>query len=316
VTGDLPARPEGASFREFRYWSRDGLRLFARDYGDAASRVLPVVCLAGLTRTSRDFHTLASYLTELEPRRRIISFDYRGRGESERDSNVANYSIPTETADVLDGMTTLGISRAIICGTSRGGIIGMAIGLTRPKSMAALILNDIGPVLEPEGLARIKKYVGRTPRASDWVDAARIQRKLHGDMFTAFDDIDWSAFARLTYRDAQGIPESDYDPRLAETLSDGDRKSLGLWDQFRALGKLPILVIRGANSDILSAETLQRMMEERPDLEMVTVPDEGHPPQLRVGPLLVRIAQFIKRADSEESANAQEPPVDTQGDRA
>jgi pimeloyl-ACP methyl ester carboxylesterase len=292
--------PTASAYREVRYASRDGLGLSVRDYGEATSPWLPVVCLPGLTRTSRDFDALAVHLAGHRQRpRRVLSFDYRGRGPSDWDKDPANYNVVTEMGDVLDGMAALGIPRAAIVGTSRGGIIGMLMGFSRPQTVAALVLNDVGPFIEPRGMVRIKSYVGRTPKAEDWADAVRIQRRLHASQFTGFHDADWNEFARLTYRDHQGRPEGDYDPRLAETLArvEIDQPSPGIWDEFRALQALPILAIRGANSDILSEATLARMATEHPGLETITVADEGHPPQLRGGPLFGRIAAFVAAAE-------------------
>ena len=297
--------------RDFYYASNDGLKLFARDYGDLTSPWLPVVCLPGLSRTSRDFHALGTYLAAHHERpRRVAAFDYRGRGRSEWDNNIANYNVATEMIDVLDGMAAMGIPRAAVVGTSRGGIIGMLMALARPQTVAALVLNDIGPFIEPGGLARLKTYIGRTPHAESWADAAHIQRRLHGGQFTALDDADWETFARLTYRDAGGRPASDYDPRLSETLKDVeiDQPSPGIWDEFAALKWLPILAIRGANSDILGTATLERMQREHPAMETVLVADEGHPPQLVPGPLLARIAAFIAAAEDAGVTLAAPPP--------
>jgi len=301
--------------RDFYYSSNDGLRLYARDYGDPASPWLPVVCLPGLSRTARDFHDLASYLAGHHERpRRAVTFDYRGRGRSQWDQNIANYNVGLEMTDVLDGMAALGIPRAAIVGTSRGGIIGMLMAFARSETVAALVLNDIGPFIEPGGLARIKSYVGRTPAPDTWSQAAHIQRRLHGSQFTALDDADWGGFARLTYKDDNGRPKGDYDPRLGETLNEVDiaDPSPGIWDEFRALKWLPILTLRGANSDVLSAATLERMQREHPRLESLVVADEGHPPQLHPGPVLSQIAAFIARA--EDTGILVAPPPDFVGD--
>jgi pimeloyl-ACP methyl ester carboxylesterase len=311
-----------APFRELRYTSRDGLGLSARDYGDRTSRWLPVVCLAGLSRSSRDFHELAVHLANHHERpRRVVAFDYRGRGRSDWDRTVANYNPVTETNDVADGMAALGIARAAIVGTSRGGIVGMLLALTRPQAVTALVLNDIGPRIDNAGLARIKSYVGRTPAPDDWTDAIRIVRRLHGAHFPGFDDADWEAFARLTYRDEGGRPVADYDPALAETLAgvDLDRPGPELWEEFRALKSVPMLVLRGDRSDILSAQTVAQMKGEHPWLEAVTVADQGHPPQLRMGPLAVRIGTFVAAAEdasgaakpAEPAFAARTPPAET-----
>jgi pimeloyl-ACP methyl ester carboxylesterase len=282
--------------RDFHYTSDDGLSLFARDYGDTLSPWLPVVCLPGLTRSSRDFHPLAMHLSVHRHRpRRIVAFDYRGRGRSEWDKNPAGYNPLTEMADVFAGMAAMGIPRAVVVGTSRGGILGMLMGVERPATVAGLVLNDIGPVIEARGLARIKAYVGRTPTPDDWADAAQIQRRLHGGQFTEWDDAAWDYFTRLTYRDEDGHPVADYDPELAGTLDgvDLDRPIPSLWDEFGALKGIPILSIRGANSDLLSAETAAAMSAAHPHVETVTVANEGHPPLLRRGHLLTRISAFI-----------------------
>jgi pimeloyl-ACP methyl ester carboxylesterase len=297
-----PARPNAGSntaaevvSRDVFYTSSDGLTLFARDYGDTLSPWLPVVCLPGLTRTARDFHDLAVHLSTHRHRpRRVVAFDYRGRGRSAWDTNPDRYNPITEMSDVFDGMAALGISRGVVVGTSRGGIIGILMGVARPATVAGLVLNDIGPAIEARGLARIKTYVGGTPTPDDWRDAARIQRRLHGGQFTAWEDTDWDHFARLTYADENGRPLRDYDPALAATFSgvEFDQPIPTLWDEFAALAPLPVLVIRGANSDLLSPQTLAAM-EALPNVETIAVPDEGHPPLLRNGHLLARVSAFI-----------------------
>jgi pimeloyl-ACP methyl ester carboxylesterase len=303
--------------REVQYVSRDGLPLAAHEYGDRASPWMPVVGLPGLTRTSRDFDGLAQFLAGHRDRpRRVVAFDYRGRGRSAWDKIPANYNVLTETSDVLDGMVALGVSRAAVVGTSRGGIIGMLMAFSRPQTVTALVLNDIGPFIEPRGLVRLKSYVGRTPKPEDWADAARIQRRLHAGHFPAFDDADWDQFARMTYREEGGQPLSDYDPALAATLGevDFDEPAPGLWEEFRALKAVPMLVIRGVNSDILSEATLQRMALEHPRLESLSIPDEGHPPILRGGPLLARIASFIATAEDGAPATIPTPAPEPAAD--
>jgi pimeloyl-ACP methyl ester carboxylesterase len=282
--------------RELHYSAADGLKLFARDYGDPVSPWLPVVCLSGLARTGRDFHLLALHLAQHRHRpRRVIVFDYRGRGRSEWDPDPTGYNPLTELSDVLTGMAALGIGRAAIVGTSRGGIIGMLMALGHPAAVAGLVLNDVGPALEARGLARIKSYVGRTPTPDDWHDAAQILRRLHSGQFTEWNDADWDFFARLTYRDEAGSPVADYDPALANALAgiELDQPIPTMWDEFRALRDIPVLVVRGANSDLLAAETVARMAAEHPRLDTVTVAGEGHAPLFRRSSMLARISAFI-----------------------
>ena len=304
-----------SSARDFFYSSEDDLTLYARDYGDPLSPWIPVVCLAGLTRSHRDFQYLAAHLATHRHRpRRVVAIDYRGRGRSQWAKDTATYNPLTEMGDVFSAMAALGIPRAVVVGTSRGGIIGVLMGVSRPVTVAGLLLNDVGPLLEARGLARLKAYVGRTPFPDDWADAAHIQRRLHGAQFTAWDDDDWDAFARLTYRDEDGRPVSDYDPALAATL-DGiefDRPMPALWTEFRALKSIPIMAIRGENSDLLSAETVSRMAAEHPSVETVTVPGVGHPPLFRGGQLLARVSAFITGIEGAgppaEAVIPREPP--------
>ena len=209
-------------------------------------------------------------------------------------------------SDVLDGMAALGVGRAIVVGTSRGGIIAMLMGVARPHALAGIVLNDIGPVLEPVGLARIKTYIGRTPSPDDWDDAIHIIKRLHGGQFTALSEAEWMAFARTTYRDEDGKPVANYDPALAKTF-DGiefDRPIPELWNEFATLSALPILVIRGGNSDLLSAATLTEMGRRHPGLESVTIEGEGHPPLLLNTPVLQRISVFITQTEGAA------PPLD------
>jgi pimeloyl-ACP methyl ester carboxylesterase len=312
---DTPTDTAEVISRDVFYSSSDDLRLFARDYGDPLSPWLPVVCLPGLTRTARDFHDLAVHLSTHRHRpRRVVAFDYRGRGRSAWDKNPDRYNPVTEMSDVFDGMTALGIARAAIVGTSRGGIIGMLMAVGRPAIVAGLILNDIGPAIEARGLARIKTYVGGTPTPDDWNDAARIQRRLHGGQFTAWGEADWDHFARLTYAEKNGQPQRDYDPALAATFAgvEFDQPVPTLWDEFAALKAIPVLVLRGANSDLLSPETVAAM-SAHPNVETLVIPDEGHPPLLRNGHLLARISAFITTLEVSRSQAdmimPREPPV-------
>jgi pimeloyl-ACP methyl ester carboxylesterase len=267
---------------------------------------LPVICLPGLSRNARDFHELALHLSTHRHRpRRVIAFDYRGRGGSAFDKDQANYNPLTEMTDILDGMSALDVARAVVVGTSRGGIIAMMMGVGRPAVIAGVVLNDIGPAIEPVGLARIKSYVGRTPAPEDWSDAVAILKRLHGAQFTALGDDDWQAFARMTYREVDGRPAGDYDPALARTL-DGiefDRPLPSLWKEFATLAAVPVLAIRGENSDLLSAATLDEMGRIHAGLETITVAGEGHPPLLRHA-LLQRISAFVTRVEGSA------PPAD------
>jgi pimeloyl-ACP methyl ester carboxylesterase len=306
-----PENP-GTGPRDLFYTSGDGLRLHVAEYGDAISPWLPIVCIPGLSRSARDFHELGLHLSQHPHRpRRVLAFDLRGRGLSEWDKDIAHYAPVVEVQDVLDGMAAFGIDRAIIVGTSRGGIIAMLMAVARPSVITGVVLNDIGPQIEPRGLARLKTYIGRTPAPDDWDDAAHILRRLHGNQFTALGDDDWRAFARMTWRDEGGLPSGNYDPALARTF-DGvefDRPLPALWQEFAALNATPVLAIRGENSDIFSVETLARMAREHPRLDQIVIEGEGHPPLLIRNSLLQRISTFIMASEG------QSPPLDAIGMR-
>ena len=236
--------------------AQDGLKLHVRDYGNHADPALPVVCLPGLARSGADFETLAAALANDSRRpRRVIALDSRGRGKSDYDPNPANYSLPVELADLLAVLSALGIGRAVFVGTSRGGILTMLLAVARPTAIAGCVLNDIGPEIDIAGLMRIKSYVGKLPQPASFEDAAAILRTTFGGQFPKLDDRDWMSWARRTYREASGGLVPDYDPKLAATMAgvELDKPLPSMWKEFDALASTPVMVIRGGNSDILSA---------------------------------------------------------------
>jgi pimeloyl-ACP methyl ester carboxylesterase len=284
----------------------DGLRLHARCYGRRSAKPLPVVCLPGLARTTADFDPLATALAGHRGHpRRVIALDYRGRGDSEYDRNPDNYSFQTELADVLATMTALDCLPAVFVGTSRGGILAMLLAAVRPTAIAGAVLNDIGPVIEPQGLMRIKGYVGKLPEPRSYEEGAEILRRLFDGQFPKLTAEDWLASARRTFKDDNGRLVPTYDVKLAKTLEgvDFERPLPPLWPQFDALRNVPVMVIRGANSDLLSAATVEAMRARRASLETVEVPDQGHAPLLAEPELIERIATFAKHCD-EKSALA------------
>src|SRR5262249_8376911 len=234
-------------------------------------------------RPPADFDTLALALaSDRERPRRGLAPDYRGRGKSDYDRKAANYNLPVELADVLSVLTALGIGLAAFVGTSRGGILTMLLAVARPTAIAGCVLNDIGPVIDLEGLVRIKSYVGKLPQLSSFPAAADALRRRFANQFPKWSGDDWLAFARATFKDAGGCLVPDYDPKLATILDAiGPAQPLPtLWKEFDALGRVPVMVIRGANSDILSQATVEAMRKRRRALEVVEVPDEGHAPRL------------------------------------
>jgi pimeloyl-ACP methyl ester carboxylesterase len=285
--------------------AQDGLKLHVRAYGSSTTSALPVVCLPGLTRTGADFDPLASALADdAKHPRYVLALDYRGRGQSDYDSNPDNYSLPVELADVLSVLTALEIGKAVFVGTSRGGLLTMLLGPARPTALAGVVLNDIGPVLEPQGLARIKSYVGRLPQLNSFGEAAESLRQLFSPQFPALSAVDWRELAQRMFRDQGGRIIPDYDPKLAQALSDVDieRPLPALWEQFDSLADVPLLIIRGANSDLLSAATVEAMQARRTQSEVLVVPDQGHAPLLTDEETIARIGTFIRSCEESEGA--------------
>ena len=280
----------------------DGLKLHVRDYGRQDHGTLPVVCLPGLTRTAEDFETLATALSA--DGRRVIAIDYRGRGLSGYDVDPAKYSLPVELGDVIAILAALQCEPAVFVGTSRGGILTMLLASLRPAAIAGAVLNDIGPVLEPAGLERIKGYVGKLPQPKDYDDAAAILMRLFGPQFPRLTLDDWRRSARRGFKDADGVLTPTYDVALMRTLADVDvsKPIPDLWPQFEALKDMPVLVVRGELSDLLSAATVEHMALRHPGLETLTVPDQGHAPLLAEGDVITRIAAFVKRCEARRAA--------------
>jgi pimeloyl-ACP methyl ester carboxylesterase len=288
-------------FSDFFYSAPDGLKLHARNYGAEATGAVPVVCLPGLSRNARDFHELALYLSRREERpRQVTVFDYRGRGLSAYDRNWKNYDVRIEAADVAAGLIAAGIEKAHFIGTSRGGLIIHGLGSLRPTVLKSIVLNDIGPVVEGEGLAQIRSYLERSPKPRDMAEAVAIQRAAHGAAFPALTEPDWQRFAAAIYRDQKGRPVQDFDPALLKVVKgfDLDKPIPAIWRLFEALRGFPMLVIRGANSKLLSAATLAEMAHRHPNCQTVTVEGQGHPPMLETGDLQQKIAEFFDRAEA------------------
>lgn len=289
--------PDGEPTHRF-ITAPDGLRLHACAFGRRRHGVPAVVCLPGLARAADDFQALATALAghAADPRY-VLAVDYRGRGESDYDTNSANYSLAVELADLLAALTAIEIERAVFVGTSRGGILSMLLAAARPGAMAGVVLNDIGPQIEPMGLMRIKGYLGRLPQPKSFDEAADIVSRLFGAHFRSLTRQDWLAFAHRTYKEKDGVIVPRYDPKLAEALKgvDPERPPPALWREFDALAPIPLMAIRGANSDVLSAATVEAMRARRPDIETFEVPEQGHAPMLAEADVIERIRRFVER---------------------
>lgn len=260
--------------------AQDGVRIAYRDYASRAGGArAPVVCLHGLTRNVRDFESLAPHIAR---ERRVLAFSMRGRGESDWDADPANYNPGQYVQDVLGALTALEIDRAIVIGTSLGGLMAMTMAAVRPTLLAGVVLNDVGPVLEPAGIARIGTYVGEVKTLPDWRAATDATRAVNAQAFPDYAEQDWETMARRLYIDKNGGVIADYDPAIATPFKSGGaaQPAPDLWPLFRALKPAPVLAIRGALSDILSAETLARMGEEHGNMHSLTLSNRGHAPSL------------------------------------
>jgi pimeloyl-ACP methyl ester carboxylesterase len=289
-----PAMADGC--RSQYITTHDGLKLHVAAYGSRAVANLPVVCLPGLARTGEDFATLAAALAEdAQNPRYVVAVDYRGRGRSDYDNNPLNYNFTTELADLLTILTALDIGPAVFVGTSRGGILAMLLASARPAAIAGVVLNDIGPVIEVQGLARIKSYVGNLPEPKTFRDGGAILRRLFASQFPTLADEDWVAFAKRAFKEQDGRLHPTYDVRIAKTLESIDvaRPLQPLWAEFDALARRPLMVVRGANSDVLSVATVEAMRARRPDIDIIEVADQGHAPLLAEQDIVGQIGTFI-----------------------
>ncbi|MCR5859045.1 alpha/beta fold hydrolase [Mesorhizobium sp. J428] len=289
-----------AGYEDFHYSSTDGLKLYARIYGERNPSALPAICLAGLTRNAADFHDLALYLAR-HPKtpRQVVAFDYRGRGRSAYDRDWQNYNVVIESGDILAGLAAMGIEHGGFIGTSRGGLIIHVLAAMRPAVLKAVVFNDIGPVVEGAALAQIRAYLERAPKPRTFAEAVEISRAAQKDNFPALTDADWERMARAFYREENGTLVADFDPALLNTMSSIDlNKPLPqMWPQFEGLRGIPVLAIRGENSKLLSAETLEEMARRHPAMETITVEGQGHAPLLETGDLPERIARFLEKAE-------------------
>lgn len=288
---DPPAA--GVAAVDHVYRSSDGLRLYCRIYPAQAPGGLPVLCLPGLTRNSRDFARLAVHL---QPRYDVLAADLRGRGRSDWDPDPAHYQIPTYVGDVWALLQSRALDKVVVIGTSLGALIGQVMAALQPAKIAALVLNDAGPEIDPAGLRRIAGYAGKLPPVSSWDEAAAQAKSVYGLALPGLSEADWLDYARQGYReDSQSRPVPDMDPAISKAFGAPSAAAADLWPLFAQIKSVPMLVIRGASSDILSAATLARMAREKPDLETLEVANRGHTPLLTEPECLTAIDDFLAR---------------------
>lgn len=265
-------------YRERYLTAQDGLSLYYRDYGDPLSPRTPVLCLTGLTRNSADFDGVAQRLAS---ERRVLCPDYRGRGRSAYDPDWRHYEPRTYLADIAHLLAATDVHRAVVIGTSLGGVLAMGLAVVAPASVAAVVLNDSGPEFANDGLQRIFAYIGRDHPQPDWEAAVRSLKRLLPRLAPKADDLWWRKMAAATYRKGEdGLLHYDWDVKLAKGLAAQQAQVPELWSLYRGLGRVPTLALHGALSDVLSDATFERMAVEKPDLVRVIVPDVGHAPTL------------------------------------
>jgi pimeloyl-ACP methyl ester carboxylesterase len=283
-------------FAEREWTSRDGLKLHARDYAGGSSGCrLPVICLHGLTRNSKDFDEVAPRVAANG--RRVLALDMRGRGRSAWDPNPDNYQPRVYARDVLDLMDKLGIARAVFVGTSMGGLITIAVAAIRSRAVAAAILNDVGPEVGQAGIERILSYAGQPATIETWDDAVDYVRRTNAVAFPDHSAADWQAFARRTFRDDNGRPALDYDPAIAIPLAKGQVKTRSLLATYlfrRLARRRPTMLVRGELSDLTTAEIAGRMKRSAPRLKVVAIPGVGHAPMLTEPEAISAIDEFLR----------------------
>ncbi|MEM8980452.1 MAG: alpha/beta hydrolase [Pseudomonadota bacterium] len=264
----------------------DDCRLYYTDTGDGH----PILCLAGLTRNSTDFDYVAPHLSEA----RLICLDYRGRGQSDW-ADPSTYTLVRESQDALELMDHLGLEQVAILGTSRGGLIAMILAATAKARLIGVMLNDIGPVIDPAGLEIIKGYLGRNPAAKTKAEAVAMRASL----LKGFENVPesrWAAEVDKHYTETPDGLQINYDPKLRDAvLAASVAPDFDPWQLFAALDDLPLGCIRGANSDLLSAETLEKMYSLRPDMIAATVADRGHVPFLDEPEALAALKRWMDR---------------------
>ena len=281
---------------EDRYYTvTDGLTLHYRDYpGDAGKP--PLLCLPGLTRNSRDF---AQFAERYSPRFRVLALEFRGRAMSDYDPLPARYNPLTYAQDVIQLLDQLGIEQAIFVGTSLGGLVTMTVAALAPQRIAAAILNDIGPEIADAGVDRIKSYVGKGVRFKDWNEAAAAVAANNAQAFENYRHDDWVNMAQRNCREENGEIVFDYDMAIALPFnSAGPTPNVDMWPFFQALAQKPLLVIRGARSDLLTAEALEKMRAAAPTMKSAVVSGVGHAPDLSEPEARAAIDGFLNEVDA------------------
>ncbi|MDQ0251387.1 pimeloyl-ACP methyl ester carboxylesterase [Sphingomonas kyeonggiensis] len=286
---------ERRNYSDGFWWSRDGIRLHYREYAGPADKP-PVLCFPGLTRNARDYEALAE---RLAGQWRVLCVEFRGRGESGYAKDPMSYVPLTYFQDVEALLEELKVDRFVAVGTSLGGLVTMLLAATERDKLAGVVLNDVGPEINPAGLARIRTYVGKGVWYPTWMHAARALASGNADVYPNYAIEDWLRMAKRLYRvNSSGRIVLDYDMKIAEPFRvPGNEAGPDMWPTIDAMNGRPLLIVRGERSDILSEETAAKMVTRVPGAELVTVPGIGHAPTLEepeavagIERLLVRVA--------------------------
>ncbi len=277
------------------YSSADGrLRLHAEECGPRDAP-LAVLCLHGLTRNGRDFEAVVNRLSSGY---RVITADQRGRGQSQWDPDPANYRLSVYVKDMTCLLDRLQLARVVLIGTSMGGLISMTLAASQPARIQGIVLNDIGPEVPELGIRRLRESLNTPLEVSTWPDAAQRAKLINGRAFPDYGQSDWDAFARRTYtEDPTGRPVPAYDPAILGSLNqapDPNAPTRTLWPLWAQLASIPMLVIRGETSDLLSAEILEKMAASHPKLTALTLSNRGHAPMLDEPPAVAAIDRFLE----------------------
>lgn len=286
------------AFSEHFYTAPDGVRTYYRRYpARSGSERRPVLCMHGLTRNSRDFEAVAPRIADLG--RSVIAVDVRGRGKSDYDPNPENYAPAVYVEDMAGLLKSVGWDEVVALGTSMGGLMTMIMAAAHPGVVKAAAMNDIGPEIDPKGLERIQGYVGGGGPYQSWAEAAEAVRGINGVAFpNETEEAFWLAFARRICRQREdGLIVLDYDAQISKPVQSGDVAPPDLWPMFDALAPLPILLVRGALTDLLSMKTVEEMQRRSPAMSLAQVPDVGHAPLLTEPVAEAALDAFFNQVD-------------------
>ena len=284
-----------SEYKDIYYKSSDGLSLYARDYSHP-DPTHTILCMHGLSRNSADFEDIAAHLNQHS---RIRVVDQRGRGKSDYDPNWENYLPATYVNDMFTLIDHLELKDIILFGTSMGGLMSMIMAASRPELFQRIIINDIGPIVNAEGLNRLKGYVGKTKPVTSWPEASIRTQEINGAFYPNYNEDDWMQFARRTYHEQEnGCPILSYDPNIAKPIEASEEAAVSpdLWQFFEACNALPTLVLRGEYSDLLTVEIFQEMQNRHPKCEGVTIHRVGHAPILNESESVDAVEAFLKQS--------------------